>query len=68
MSATIERVRKKLIATGQTQEQIEDGSGVSQPTVWRILKGIGGARVSTVEALEAYADRVLKKRGKKAAQ
>lgn len=65
MSATLARLRSKLLATGSTQIEIADATGVSQTTVSRVLNGQGRQRIDTIEALEAYADAVARAKGKR---
>lgn len=66
MSATLERVRAKLKATGKTQTEISDATGVSQTTISRLLSGTGGfPRISTIESLEKFADSLAKPKRKR---
>lgn len=70
MSITVERVRKKLIASGRTQNEIAAGAQVSQSTISRILTGVGteAPRITTIERLEAWADGLPKPRRKRKPQ
>lgn len=48
-------LRERLLRLGVTQKQIEAGAGVRQATVSRFLRGETTLKMSTFEALNAYA-------------
>ena len=62
---TAKQIIEALLEAGETQSSIETGSGVSQATISRILTGTAAdPRSSTTAKLAAYAERVIRSRGR----
>lgn len=49
-----EELRRRLYGCGQTQDEIAAGSGVSQSTVGRLMRGDSKPNLATYELLDAY--------------